>query len=512
MGMSVQHDGLLGTNLLFTVGYSFPNHRPRRDRKENETNLPRLVDAVQRQPTIAVTNDVETDINTAIQTEVVARNPETGQPWIFQHVTLGAVGGDGNFENPFGTVQAALNAAASDGNHIAYVDIGNNADIPGFSIPDRVQVLSRGPVQPLDTIQFDNIQIPLSGTGQFPTIRGTTATNGALNGLVSLGDRSTLSGFEIQANGSNGVVGNDVVDAIVRDNRIFNADRGIYIQGDGVTSGAMLLRNTINGAAQQGILFEAINGGAIANTVINSNIISNSTVDGIRITAADNSALTNIAVSRNTIQNVLNPAATLEFADGIDIFVSSGSTAENITISENIIDNVADDGINIGVRHIPTIGSHISNVVISNNQISNIGSDTYACGTGIEVFNNGSDAVVIEGISITNNTISNARHGSILFDSTNVSNVPAPNPGGIFRVTNFTGNTSINPGNGVDLGFFLGNNPVTGASVEFSGIGTVQPPPPVNPVVSAAIQASNNFAGTITQRTSTNRNGVCPMP
>ncbi|MBP0018291.1 MAG: right-handed parallel beta-helix repeat-containing protein [Cyanobacteria bacterium SBLK] len=312
IGLSLQQDDLFGTNLVFNIGANFPSHRRKRKLKDNETNLPRLADTVRRNSTIATTSDTESEL-TVREEQVLAKNPETGEPWVFRHVTLGATGGDGTFENPFGTVQDGLDTSVSDGNYIVYVDIGANPDIPGFSIPDRVQVLSRGPVQSLDTIQFGTLQIPLSGTGQYPTVRGTTTATGPLTGMVALGNYSTLSGFEIQADGNNGIIGHNIVKAIARDNRIFNGDRGVYLQGDGATSSLTLLRAEISDMMQQGIFLEALNGGAIAETTITDVQIANSD-RGVHL-HGDNAA-GNVDIVNISINDIVQQAIFLEALHG----------------------------------------------------------------------------------------------------------------------------------------------------------------------------------------------------
>jgi hypothetical protein len=505
LGLSLQQDDLFGTNLAFTFGVRFPSHRRQRKLEENETNLPRLADSVRRNPTIAVTSDTETEITTERETEVLAKNPATGQPWIFRHVTLGATGGDGTFERPFGTVREGLNTSLSDGNHIVYVDLEADINIPGFSIPDRVQVLSRGPVQPLDTIQFGNISIPLSGTGEYPTIRGTSITEGAITGMVALGNHSTLSGFTIQADGNNGIIGENIMEAIARDNQVFNSDRGIHLRGNGGTISVTLLRNSISDAARQGIFFDAFNEGAIVNSAILNNFISDTINDGIRIEAMGNARLENIAISGNTIRNI--PDGQSDFADGIDVFISEGATANNILISNNTIANIPDDGINVGIHNKPSFGGNMNNITIANNTISNVGFNSHACGTGIELFNSSSNAQIFSNINLFNNYIQDALDSSITIDSIAHADKPKANQGGRFTIARFENNTSINPLNGIDLGFLLGKK--NGASVEFIGLGTVQFNNDIASALESTIQNNNNFAANISWTNNINRK-KCP--
>ncbi|MGK7924345.1 MAG: right-handed parallel beta-helix repeat-containing protein [Spirulina sp.] len=444
LGLSLQKDDLFGTNLSFRIGASFPSHRRKRKLKENETNLPRLADSVRRNPTIAVTPDIESETTTVVETEVLAKNPVTGQPWVFRHVTLGATGGDGTFERPYGTIQEGLDTSLSDGNYIVYADIGADLDIPGFSIPDAVQVLSRGPVQPLDTIQFGAINIPLSGTGQYPTIRGTTVTDGSLTGMVALGTNSTLSGFDLPSRGNNGIVGNNATGAIVRDNFISNASNGLHLLGDGGSSSATIFRNSITNVAQTGIRLEALNGGAIAPTTVRdnriataenglsllvdnatgsatfaNNSISNVTQAGIQLEAlnggtlspttvrdnrittandgillqADSGTITQTIISDNSIHNATNM--------GINFNANNSSILRNTQISRNTIATIEKEGISIWA----TNNSSLSNLVISDNHIRDIFNPVKQSSDAVEI------AVVAgataSNIVISNNTISN---------------------------------------------------------------------------------------------------------
>lgn len=74
-------------------------------------------------------------------------NPATGEAWRFIHVSVGASGGKGTFEQPFGEVTTALGVTQSDGNRIVYVNTAQSAELSGFSIAESVRVLSSGPQQ-----------------------------------------------------------------------------------------------------------------------------------------------------------------------------------------------------------------------------------------------------------------------------------------------------------------------------------------------------------------------------
>jgi trimeric autotransporter adhesin len=196
LGLGLQEDDLFGTNLQASVRFLFPRSRPHGPITDNTEVVARLGNPLGRTPTIVVDTQVDTRTSVQESTEPL-RNPEEEQAYRFIHVALGSQGGNGTVERPFGTVQQALNAAVSDGNTIVYVDAGNNATIPAFTIPDRVRVLSQAPVQTLAGLPFANIPqasarlpfspttnyqegilvtLPFSGDGRFPIVQdgGTT--------------------------------------------------------------------------------------------------------------------------------------------------------------------------------------------------------------------------------------------------------------------------------------------------------------------------------------------------
>jgi trimeric autotransporter adhesin len=262
LGLAVQDDNLFGTNLVASIGLTFPRNRPRGPITSTNDVVARLGEPIFRNPNIAI--DTQRDTQTIVEQNIQPlRNPEEEQPYRFIHVALGQQGGNGTFERPFGTVQEALDASVSDGNTIVYVDAGRNLDIPAFTIPDRVRVLSQGPVQQIAGLPFPGfpstsvrlpfspvvnyrngilVRIPFSGDGQFPTIRQASATD-----LVTMGDRTVFSGFQIADATGTGIVANGVENVEIRDNTITNAtERGIFLND--VYGSVVLFDNRITGS------------------------------------------------------------------------------------------------------------------------------------------------------------------------------------------------------------------------------------------------------------------------
>ena len=383
-GLGFQTDGLFGTNLLFSVGATFPSGRAKvsedPEQRRRETVLARLGDFIQRNPIIVVDSQLEVARE---QRTTEAINPATGEPWFFNHVTLGLSGGDGTFENPFGTVQNGLNNTRSDGNDIVYVAQGSNPGIPSFTIPDKVQVLSRGPIQTIPvqvllsqlspgvSLDFGSVVLPFSNSGNFPTITGVQP----LGGAVVMGNDSVLSGFTINPTAGNaGVLVRNVSNVEIRDNRInATGDDGAGVRLQNVGGTATITNNQIDTT------------GNTTNTTRDSTSFLVGGSHGIEIDLED-TTLTQAAISGNTITT----AGT--YAVGILAQVRSQTGAARLssaTISSNTISTVGDgaDGIQIAApirgsfSNATITGGSIGDVTLLNNMVSTQGQSA----EGIEV-------------------------------------------------------------------------------------------------------------------------------
>ncbi len=286
-GVALQHDEIFGTNLMASVALTLPGIRPRGPVPYPQMVPARLGEPIARNPHLVLDVQQEVERSTE-QVTMPLMNPEEEQPYRFHHVTLGiAAGGNGTFERPFGTVQEALNATRSDGNDVVYVDAGSNPAIPAFTIPDRVQVLSQGPVQLLGGMPFPGfpqtlvrlpfspqpnysdgvlVQLPLSGDGRFPLIQQAGAVN-----LVSLGDRTILGGFRLTGATENAILGQSIANVELRNNTITNSgQRGIFLNN--VIGSVVMLDNTVIGSrgdagSGQGILIRSSTDDAVEITM-----------------------------------------------------------------------------------------------------------------------------------------------------------------------------------------------------------------------------------------------------
>ncbi|MEO1351537.1 MAG: right-handed parallel beta-helix repeat-containing protein [Cyanobacteria bacterium J06635_15] len=452
-GLSLQHDNLFGTSVAFSVNASFPNIRFQDGDEaefQEEYEVPiRLRDPIARRDNVAV-NVVESSEFFYEEDREVLRNPEEEADYRFLHVDLagGAGAGDGSYENPFGTVEdaiALINSDVdtySDGNTIVYVD-GESApssSIPGFTIPDRVRVLSQGPEQiiagmnfsefpttptrlPFSTEQNFNVSsddpnangitvsLPDSNDGVFPVITGGTNAD-----LVTAGNNTVLAGFQIQDATNHGVTANDVDNVELRNNLIQNSGgSGIFLNDVG--GNVVLFDNEINNSADRGLFLQ--NGQtarplevAVAGFDLNNNRVGMefSTVASATefpsqriVIGPSTSANTSIGTPggtslTNSILNSTNEGLIVQ-STGDSLFSSSN---QELSVSETTIDGSGAAGI----RLLAETGAHTQEFEITDSVITNSG------GNGIEVVNGRppggpTQTAASQEIVVRNNTISN---------------------------------------------------------------------------------------------------------
>lgn len=375
LGLSLQNDAIFGTNLILSVGATFPSTR---QRSLNQETLARMGESVVRNASIAVNSQTESKLFNQQET-IKASNPETNLPYVFQQVKLGSNEGNGTFENPFGTMQSAINATRSDGNDIIYVQAGTNPGIPAFTIGSRVQVLSTVPKQLLNTVEFGQIQLPLSGVGILPKVIDT----------VTMGNDSVLSGFAITGATGAGIVARNINNAVIRDNTLSSATTaGLLLEN---TSGIITITNNkIVSDAVSSLRGININNVAIYNSPLTS---TNSATDGIYL----NSVRGNVAITDSPIR-IANP-------------LGSGISAENVTGSLNLIGSngsqISNTG-NYGVRLANSTGA----ITLSGFEINDTG-------------NSGIYGTNLSNTTLQNNRITNATDRGIELDNVNNTNVIA---------------------------------------------------------------------------------------
>ncbi|MEQ9622702.1 inverse autotransporter beta domain-containing protein, partial [Coleofasciculus chthonoplastes] len=370
-GVAVQEDQIFGTNVIVSVGAIFGKTRSSR----NAGILSRLGDGVGRTSSITVDSQTESDFFSE-EITTAATNPQTGEPYVFQHVNLGASGGNGTVETPFGTVDLALAATRSDGNDIVYVQTGTNPGIPAFTIPDQVQVLSTAPIQQLDTVEFSRVQLPLSGAGVFPQVMDT----------VTLGNNTVLSGFTITGVTNPGIVARDISNGEVRDSIINSSSQaGVLLEN---TGGSISFTNSaIAGNGVPSLSVTSVNDVAIANSTLTS---TNSATEGISIDTVSG----NFDISDSTI-TITNPTS-----NGILATTIQGSA----TISANPGSQITTEGNQAGISLTESTGEiNLSGVIVESTEgavveVSNINNGAIANST-LTSTNSATEGISIDTVS-----------------------------------------------------------------------------------------------------------------
>jgi hypothetical protein len=234
---------------------------------------------------------------------------------VIRHVdpASGTTAGSGTFEAPVDNVANAVPLAVS--GDIIYVQAGNAGG--GFTIPDGVQVLSVGPAQILNT-QFGEAELPLSGSGNLPTIDG---------GTIVLGNDTTLSGFAITNAPGNAILGTDISNVTIEENQIDGAlGAGVALENVGGT--VLIENNQLNNSVFDTGIFVTTGGSVVQQLVIIGNVMEGNAEQGILVRATD-TAQVSATVQNNTAtdNNVADLAKT-----GIEIEANT-TTSGNICLA-----------------------------------------------------------------------------------------------------------------------------------------------------------------------------------
>jgi chemotaxis signal transduction protein len=414
LGVAVQNDALFGTNVLFNVGINFPGTRPRRFKNESESVVARLGESISRTHSIAVDSQTEAE-SFSQQVTVTATNPQTGAPYLFQHVNPGQVGGNGTFESPFGSVATALGVTQSDGNSIVYVDAnGNSPAISGFQISDNVQVLSTGLIQQIPTSEFGLVRLPGSGSGILPNVTGT----------VTIGNNSVLSGFAIASTNGPGIEARNISNAIIRDNTVTSTTQGVLLEN--ITGTVTLANNNITSTGGAALEATNINNANITQSTLTS---TNSATNGITLNGVNGT----LDVTNSTL-TVINPTI-------------SGLSAQNITGTVNIAANSGSQISTTGTATGISLRESTGNINLSRLPVSSTG------GAVLEATNinnaNITQSTLASTDSATNGITLDGVTGTVDISNSTV-NVTNPTGNGI-SAENVTGTVNIAANSGSEI-------------------------------------------------------------
>ncbi|MFP4297592.1 MAG: right-handed parallel beta-helix repeat-containing protein [Spirulinaceae cyanobacterium] len=451
IGLSLQTDGEFGTNLILSVGATFGGSR-RNDNPITESVLTRLGESVQRQSQIALARRTNNTTSTTTNT-TNATNPATGQPWFFRHVSKEG-NSNGTFESPYTTIAEALNGIPTDGNQIVYVQ-GSSTFAGNLNIPSNVQLLSTGPTQQINTTS-GNLTLPLSGSGNTPTINGQVIANAdsvfngfnvtgglnidGLNGTRTLrnltinvanANESGISCSDISGNAALNLENVTINVSGVNSNgvRCTNVAGNVTINGGTITKNnnqfAVLLQNVAGSVALTGMNITSNNGGLLQGNTINNLSITNSTL------------VSNNAPGNGIDLENVTGTATITANTGSRI---TGATTEGISLRNS-------------TGTIDISGFEITNPGQNAVRVSNVsGRFTLSNGT---VTTSGNQAA----ISLQNNTGSTSLSGMTV--TANNGSLLQGNAINNLSITNSTLVSSNAPGNGIDLENVSGTATIT---------------------------------------------------
>jgi hypothetical protein len=283
-----------------------------------------------------------------LQNIVITQQPRVatdgmGTPLNFLHVVDGAAG-TGTFEDPYGTLAAAL-ADPDAGTSIIYTPRGGDF-VENITLVTGATVLSNGPVQRVMTQQgFQTL--PFSGASpdllDLPTLTGT----------VDMADDARFSGFsvtgEITANGvsnftiDHGTVSSAAGDAVILtgvDSAVLDTVSVASTAGVGLfvdDSSAMITGLTVNNAASNGV--EVLSAGTDRTVEFTDLVVTAAAAQGLRINVGGAGDLSvsldgtnRITSTGNALQALTSGGSTgdLTLAINSTTFSSSGGAGMNI--------------------------------------------------------------------------------------------------------------------------------------------------------------------------------------
>ncbi len=428
-GLSLQNDSRFDTRLVFNIGATLGGNPS----AGNQSVVARMADPVQRESSILVDNQI-------VQDTIAAINPNGG---LFTPTT------SANFTSVLGAAKA---------NDTVYVQADASSTIGAFTVPDRVQVLSSGVSQSVNT-QVGPVTIPAS-SAVLPKVTGTIT-------LASNGSNQTLSGFAV-ANatpGLPGIVGTNNTNATIANNQV-------TIPLDPTFNNATS-QTRLGLTANRGILLVGANG----TTSIDTNIVKNAIGEGIRLENVSGKA----SITNNTVLNTIQPynqtglEASIYIRNNkgdVDLTIANNTVGDNNTRSTTGYNGVVTNGV---AAYTPTAlvgnevdgiefslcrsylgglpdsfaacsGTATAKVTIANNTVRNIGVVGVDGADGIDMnLNNGDIDLIgdkgarVSSLSIIGNNIFNIADKGVSFGSDgdtilglgNVSNNTVTNVGGI---------------------------------------------------------------------------------
>lgn len=337
------NDDTFDQNTWVSISYQLPNYRNRSILRARESVRDRLQDPVVRN------SRIQTRIDTPVFFEQQI-NAASGLAWSLVHVDPNrTAAGNGTFEDPFGTMQAAA-VANNAGVDIIRVrprtdDTGTNLTVPGglTLFDDQILLSSLKPF----TIAPDCI-IPAETTTSDlgPLISNPNMVAGG--SVINLADNNQIIGMRINAaNAAGTVFGNGVSNALpITDvnltcNVFTNYTTGANLQD--VSGRVVIDENTFDGllGASNNGLDLSIAGGATANVLVLDNQANENSGVGLNIVANVGSTLNADNPNGTVPTGILNNTATGN-GTGIAVVAQAGAEVNAVVEGNTATDNTFD--------------------------------------------------------------------------------------------------------------------------------------------------------------------------
>ena len=350
--LSVQDDRVFGTNVLVGFAAHFPGISAASGGSSSSPR-DRLGEEVKRQQNIVVCETYETD-------RVIPLDRRTGEPFVVYHVAENA-NGEGTYENPFGSITEALNAAGT--NSIIYVQPNDAGYAESLVLSTGQYLLGSGAAHQIPTTVGSTTLAAQTDTQ--PTILASSGP------AITLANGTAVAGFDITGGTGTSILGTGVSGFVLRDNTLTGGLRGIELQN--ATGSGLIQSNTISDTEEEAILVQ--NTDTSLSLAIYKNTISDANTSGVALGSlvllADNSS------DFSFVSEVV--ANSIEDSEGDGVHLQSlGEGSTQTLVSSNVIADVSGDGISALVTQGPLV------MEASTNTIS-------GCQNGIELRADGAD-------------------------------------------------------------------------------------------------------------------------
>lgn len=367
------HDGTFDTNAWVNLQYEIPNYRQKRTLRDRGTRE-RLMDPVVR------AGRIHSRIDTLSNHEAQI-NPNTGVAWNLIHVDPNQLAvGDGSYENPFNTMQAAK-VANNAGVDILRIrprqdDTGTNLTVNGGMglFDDQILMSSLVPLElaPDCIIPTDDLtNAPLA-----PLISDPVMVAGG--SVIRLANNNSVLGLRIDgANAAGTVFGNAISNPLpITSVNLTGNTFSQYVNGANLqdVSGRVIVQNNIFdgllGVSDNGLNL-SVAGGSSANVLVADNTASDNSGTGLKIVAGPGSTLNADNPLGSAPTGILNNVASGN-GTGISIEAKTGSTV-NAIVEGNTAEQNTFDGLQMVAD-----GSTFNLASMAQNKLNdNIGNGTF---------------------------------------------------------------------------------------------------------------------------------------